>query len=267
MFQGNLLCLSLCPWPVVLAGAHWEQPGSVTLAPSLPVPLYIEKVPLILQLSRLNSPSSLRLSWEQRCSSSLLTSLAFLLDALQCVPVPCTREPRPEHRAPAVAWAEGQDQPPQPPGNAPLLQPRVHSLPLPKGHFACSCRIPEPLEALAWFAQAQTETIAYFQRAGNQHFSHEDILWLIFHIIGNKPCREETGASGVLNHLLCQMYPLISRLVPVYKDRIRIQSYICNCHYKLYLNNQTWLCEIISPIVAFKIFSFAGDIFNPHYCN
>lgn len=119
----------------------------------------------------------------------------------------------------------------------------------------------------ALFAKAQAETINYFQIAGNQHFSHEDILWLIFHIIGNKPCREETGAPGVLNHLLCQTYPFISCLFPVHKDGIRIQSYICKCHYKPDLNNHTWLCEIISPMVAFKVFSFAGDIFNPHYCN
>lgn len=96
-----------------------------------------------------------------------------------------------------------------------------------------------------------------------QHFSCEDILWLTFHIIGNKPCHrtwlQRTGTSGVLNHPLCQIYVLFSHLVLVHKDGIRIRRYICK--WKLYLNTQRYFCEIISPVVAFKIFWVLLEIF------
>ena len=45
-----------------VTGHHWKEPGSILFAPFLQVFISIEKTPLSLLFSRLNSPSSLSLS-------------------------------------------------------------------------------------------------------------------------------------------------------------------------------------------------------------
>lgn len=58
MVRQNLLCLNLCPLPLV-TGHHWEDPGSVVFTPFLQVFLNIAKTPLSHLFSRLSSPFSL----------------------------------------------------------------------------------------------------------------------------------------------------------------------------------------------------------------
>ena len=48
---------------------HWKEPCSVLFSPSLQVFIYIDEIPLSLLFFRLNSPSSLSLSSQERSSS------------------------------------------------------------------------------------------------------------------------------------------------------------------------------------------------------
>jgi len=68
--------VSIASGPVT--GHHLEEPGSVLFAPSLQVCIHVDKIPLSLLLSKLNSPSSLSFSSQARCSNSLTFSYPSL---------------------------------------------------------------------------------------------------------------------------------------------------------------------------------------------
>ena len=118
MIWWKLLCFSLCPLPLILSLGTTER----SLAPSSLCPpfshLYtLTRSPLSLLSSRLNSPSSLYLSSEERYSGPLVLFLA-LHWTLQRVHVSLVLE-SPEldtvlQMWPHWCWVEGKDHHPQP---------------------------------------------------------------------------------------------------------------------------------------------------------
>lgn len=81
MFRGYLLCFSLRPFPLVLS---LGTGGSVFFASLIQAFIYSVRFRLHLLFSRLNSPSHLNLSLQQRCSRPLntLVSLAWTLSGM-----------------------------------------------------------------------------------------------------------------------------------------------------------------------------------------
>lgn len=84
LFRGNLSPLSLCPLPPVTSPVtehHWNEPGSVLCVPSVQGLVHIDKIPQIsspgFPSSRLNSPSSLKLSPQEKCSRPFTISMAI----------------------------------------------------------------------------------------------------------------------------------------------------------------------------------------------
>lgn len=95
--RGSLLCVSLCPLNLILSlGTHWKEPGSI-FAPSLPIFMGINKIPLQLSFSRQTSPSS------GRDAPDLFSSLwPFAGLSPLCPCVSCTEEPRTGNRTSGV---------------------------------------------------------------------------------------------------------------------------------------------------------------------
>lgn len=125
MFWGNLLCLSLCPWPVIMAREHWEQPGSVHLAPPFQYLYILRRFPWAFSSPGWRGPSSFSLSWEEKVpSSSLLTFLAFHW----MVSSPLYWGAQNWAQSCSCDLSRGAGSAPQPPGNAPLIPEDIHCL-------------------------------------------------------------------------------------------------------------------------------------------
>lgn len=66
-FSEGTCCAPVCAY--CLLSSHQKEPASILFAPQLQIPIHIDKIALSLLFSRKNSPSSLNLSLQERCSS------------------------------------------------------------------------------------------------------------------------------------------------------------------------------------------------------
>ena len=105
MVKWNFLYFHLCSLRLVSLATAEKNPSSVFFTPPNQSFIDIDKIPLRLLFSWLNSPSSLKLPLCKRCSSPLIILVALDWLAPVCLCLSCTGESSTEASSP-----DGSDQ-------------------------------------------------------------------------------------------------------------------------------------------------------------